>query len=550
MTQSGPWEKYQRQQPASGPWSKYQKARQEDDGAVAQPSTAVDILKSGLSGVRQGIEAGIGAFGDVGEAQRGITEWAAQKMGASPEAARSYGQVARRLTGMPWALPTSEIRGVTEPVLGKPYEPETTAGKYARTVGEFVPAAALPSGKAGIAERLVTQALLPGLGSEAAGQLTEGSSLEPFARIAGAIAGGSVPMLARKVITPFPSSVDRSAAADFLAQEGVPLTAGQRTGSRGLRYAESELGGIKASDLMERQGEAFTDAAMRKAGGSGLATPDNLAALKGGLGKQFEDIAGRHTVFADQQLGRDIGTTLNRYDKLLEAQQKPIIAELADDMISRFTANNGKLSGAEYQTIRSDLTQAASSTNNRTLGAALRGLRDALDNAMDRSINPQDAGKWAALRRQYGNYKVLNKASVGAGEEAGRGVISPARLRSAAAAGNQDGFATGVSDFTKLAKAGQTVMSPLPNSGTAARTAVRNLGSPLLAGGGALAGGVPGLLAGLLAPAVAGKALMSSPVQSYLSNQLLGPGGSDTLKRLALQALMGSDLARQKLIGP
>ena len=58
---------------------------------------------------------------------------------------------------------------------------------------------------------------------------------------------------------------------------------------------------------------------------------------------------------------------------------------------------------------------------------------------MERSIaanNPADSGAWATLRNQYGNMKVLSKASLGGGEDAGLGVISPARLRMAASGGN------------------------------------------------------------------------------------------------------------------
>lgn len=63
------------------------------------------------------------------------------------------------------------------------YEPKTTAGEYARTVGEFIPGAAASG--AG----LVGAGVVPGLASEAAGQATEGTALEPAARLIGAVAG-------------------------------------------------------------------------------------------------------------------------------------------------------------------------------------------------------------------------------------------------------------------------------------------------------------------------------------------------------------------------
>lgn len=361
----------------------------------------------------------------------------------------------------------------------------------------------------------------------------------------GGLAGLSTPYLAaglgqgvRKLISPFASSPEREAAVNILAQEGVPVTAGQRTGSNALRYAESELGGNKAANMMENQAEAFTNAAMQKAGGSGRATPDNLAALKGNLGQQFDDLASRNTMVADRQLAQDMGKTLNRYGKLLETQQKPIINNLVDDIVQRVRANNGTLSGPEYQTIRSDLSQAAQSTTNQTLKSAFKGLRDSLDDAMERSINPSDLGAWKVLRKQYGNYKVVERASTGGGEAAGTGLISPAQLRVAASTGNRGGFATGASDFTDLAKAGQAVLSPLPNSGTASRSAVRNLGVPMgSAGLGSLVAGIPGAIAGAAAPYAAGRALMSGPVQRYLGNQVAA-GAANPVTEALLAALM------------
>jgi hypothetical protein len=342
-----------------------------------------------------------------------------------------------------------------------------------------------------------------------------------------------------------------------LQNEGVPLTAGQQTGSRTLRYAESELGGGKAADFIERQNQAFTEAAMKRAGGSGLATSDNLKTLNDRLGSDFSNISARNTLVPDRQFGQDIGQTLNRYGKLLEAQQKPIINNISDDLIVRIQANNGVIPGAEYQAIRSDLSLAAKSTTNPALSGAFKGLRTALDKAMERSIainNPSDLGKWGELRRQYGNMKVLERAAVGAGEEAGMGIISPARLRTAAATGNRGGFARGDSDFSELAKAGQAIMTPLPQSGTAPRLRVQNLFAmvPAMMGAAAGAPGGPlgamfGAAAGAALPKAAGTALMSKPVQSYLTNQRFAGASPASVSDL-WPLLLSSSAAREVVL--
>lgn len=345
--------------------------------------------------------------------------------------------------------------------------------------------------------------------------------------------------LARRALSPFASTSERAAAVKILEQEGVNLTAGQKTGSDWLRYRESELGGSKAAQMMEDQGRAFTNAAMRKAGGSGLADSDNLRTMSSRLSQGFDDISSRNTLQADQPLADGIVNTIRDYNRVLPSDQKQIFGNMTADLIDRIKGGNGTLSGTDYQAIRSRFTKLShnSRINEPNLSEAFRGIRNSLDDAMNRSVAPQDAGKWGELRRQYGNMKVLEKAAVGGGEDAAIGMISPARLRMAASSGNQGGYARGQGDFAELAKAGQAAMTPLPNSGTAQRVAAHGMFSGLAAGGGAIVGGLPGFAAGLAAPVVAGRTLMSKPVQGYLSNQL-ATGNMSKKAQAIMQMLM------------
>lgn len=351
--------------------------------------------------------------------------------------------------------------------------------------------------------------------------------------------------MARRALSPFASSSERAAAVKILEQEGVNLTAGQKTGSNWLRYRESELGGAKAAQMMDDQGRAFTDAAMRKAGGSGLADSDNLRTISSRLSQGFDDISSRNTLRADQPLADGIVKTLRDYNRVLPSDQKQIFGNLTADLIDRIKNGNGTLSGADYQAIRSRFTTLAHNSRNNepNLAEAFRGIRNSLDDAMNRSVSPSDAGKWGELRRQYGNMKVLEKAAVGGGEDAAIGMISPARLRMAASSGNQGGYARGQGDFAELAKAGQAAMTPLPNSGTAQRVAAHGMFSGLAAGGGALAGGPLGMAAGLAAPFVAGRTLMSKPVQGYLANQVATGSMSKTAQAIAQMLLTGQSSA-------
>lgn len=537
--------------------------RMRSEPTKAQPGFVEDIAKSGLSGLAQG---GINTFGAGGDVRslvgRGI-DAAGGAIGAAPERVQQFKDMLKTAAGTTltgralMAAPTSsDLRSGVESVTGELYKPQTTAGEYAKTIGEFAPG--ILGGPGSLGARALTNVVAPAIASETAGQLTQGTAGEPWARLAGAVATPFALAGARRAITPNVINQERQAAASVLRSEGVPLTAGQQTGSRTLRYAESELGGGKAADFIERQGQAFTDAAMKRAGGSGLATSDNLKTLNDRLGSDFTNISSRNTLVPDRQFGHDVGATLNRYGKLLEAQQKPIINNISDDLIQRIQANNGVIPGTEYQAIRSDLSLAAKSTTNPALSGAFKGLRNALDKAMERSIainNPSDLGTWGKLRRQYGNMKVLERAAVGAGEEAGMGIISPARLRSAAATGNRGGFARGDSEFSDLAKAGQAIMTPLPQSGTAPRLRAQNLfamipammGGTAGAGVGGPLGAAAGVAAGAALPKVAGSILMSKPIQSYLTNQKFAGSSSAKLTDL-LPLLLSSSAAREVVL--
>jgi hypothetical protein len=66
-------------------------------------------------------------------------------------------------------------------------QPQTTVGQYARTAAEFVPASLGAPGGVG---RNVAAGLTAGLASEGAGQATQGTAVEPWARGIAALGGG------------------------------------------------------------------------------------------------------------------------------------------------------------------------------------------------------------------------------------------------------------------------------------------------------------------------------------------------------------------------
>jgi hypothetical protein len=494
---------------------------------------APDMVKSFGSGVARGSIAIPGGFGTSGQMAQDATASAVEWLGAPKSVSDFAGKGARVLMGPLAGLPSTEqLTDALEGVTGPLYEPKTTAGKYARTMGEFVPGMLLGPGSIG---QRVASGIPAALGSEAAGQAFEGTRFEPIARVGGAVAGGMVPDVASRIISPFPVNAERAKNIRTLRKEGVPVTAGQATGRKGLAYMESELGGGKAAQMMEDQAEQFTRAAASKAG---LTTtrlgPDVMNKALDDIGTVFDDLASRTSVRLDPRMQDDMLAAVTEYQSIsgtpaaAPEQLMNTIAKLAND-------NGGVLDGKAYKTISSQIAKFRRGSGDPALKEALHGIKEAMDDAIERGLSPDLMDKWRAARTNYRNLLVLENAMGRAGEGVAEGLVSPSGLRGATAAvQGKRNYVTGDGDYAELARAGENLLKPLPNSGTAGRLNAQNmgvgggaiLGSVLGSGGGApgmTMGGVAGALAGASVPYAAGRLLMTKPVQAYLANLLMKP---------------------------
>src|SRR5215475_3839854 len=136
--------------------------------APSEIGSVADVGKSLVSGVGKGFTGLAGLAGDIA--------------GLFPEKWRDAPEK---------RLPTSKmVQEKTEEYTGKFYEPQTTAGKYAHTVGEFAPA--VVGSPTGLATRALRYAVVPGLATEAAGQAAQKyvPELEPYVRAGTALATG------------------------------------------------------------------------------------------------------------------------------------------------------------------------------------------------------------------------------------------------------------------------------------------------------------------------------------------------------------------------
>lgn len=435
------------------------------------------------------------------------------------------------------------LQAAVESLTGPFYKPQTTAGEYARTAGQFAPNAVVPVG--GPLGRVVGGVVAPALASETAGQLTKETAMEPWARAGAALLAPWLANGMAAAVSPLRIDPTRQAAVNTLRNEGVTaLTAGDVTGRRPLRWAESvardtPFGGGRAEAAVQAKAEQFTQAALRRAGiAADRATPDVIDQGFVRAGRQFDQIERRSQLSITPQLENRLQTIATDYERSIGAPA-PIVRQLADEIatIRNNVATNGGgntaiMPGERYVSWRSQidrLSRGAGKGGDWQLSAALGEMREALDTAVLRGLPVADRAAWRAARQEYRNLLVLERASTAAGAEAAGGVISPQQLRQATiAVQGRRNYARGRGDYADLSHAGNLVMEKLPQSGTAPRqmmeTAARiPIQAAIGAGAGGAAYGQEGAAAGAIAPLLAqalfARGVMRPGVQNYLANQ-------------------------------
>jgi hypothetical protein len=508
-----------------------------------------DVAQSAASGFRQGVVSIPGLPGDLESLGRSGINWAARmasgRDAVSPDAAlptsADYRELDQGVTPRAKAWQTAH-GGVGS---GPYYEPETRAGRYARSIGQFAHGAALPGSAVA---RALLNTTVPAVASEAAGEATEGTRWETPSRIAAALLAPFAPRAAMRAITPLPAAAGRIQQAGVLANEGVELTAGQVTGSRPLRWAESSardmpFAGGPIGAITERQGEQLTRALLRRVGETGadaLATPQVLAAARARIGAEFDRVT-QHPLPLNTQTSQQIATRLgDAFRQYLEqvpsAAHRPFVEGFMHDMLNAMTTPGGRLrasiSGERVQHFRSRLSTAARETADPEYAAFLRAARETLDDIYGATLPANEAAAWATARQHWRHLLVLEDAVAGSAMGTPYGTASPASLRRASRAGDPQAFAEGRGTYTDLATAAGTLMDALPNSGTPARLSV-GWGIP-----GAIAGGIGDLLSGtpgsgtmsgaaatgILGPMAQARIISSPRMQQYLGNQrLAGP---------------------------
>jgi len=409
------------------------------------------------------------------------------------------------------------------------YRSDTTAGQYAGTIGEF-----LPGGTGGAGMRgLLAYGVVPAVASESAGQLTEGTSIEPYARAAAAI-GTSIlggPAIAGRstVRNAAGANLEQRRMAGLLEDAGIQPTVGQATGSNAIRRMEGTV------SPRPSQIEDLTAAAMRSTGSTAArATPTTLMDASRRIGRAMDDALDGVSFRPTTAMAQSADDAVVRYLEMApSATVVPRVRNIANEIID--AATNPSAAPIELSTLRvwrSALGRMTQSSDEATRNAAreLRGLiDDATDAALTAAGRESDLQSLVQSRENWRNYLAVSDASTRAGSESG--ILSPGQLNQAIIrTQGRENYAIGRgTDLMETSRAAGSMLRPMPTVEAGGIRRLPYIGQLGAGGAGAAAGAavadIPGaIIGGLLGgvtPSIMEATMRSRTVQSLLANPTL-----------------------------
>lgn len=476
----------------------------------------------GMSGGQKFLAGAGKAFSDIGTGVKQAAGEASDKI-----AGTQYGPDLRKQV--------DEERALSAPLMktGAGFAGNLTGNVAAFAPTAFVPGAntytgaalagALMGGTAPVGEK-DSRALNAGLGAGAG--------------VAGQAAGRAL----GRALQPVQSRLapEEAALAQAAGREGIPLTAGQATGSKPLQIAESVLENLpltSGSQIAGKQAqkEAFQRAVLSRAGIEGsTAAPEVLAAQKAALGGGLGDIAERGTLDFNRGLTDQLAAITDRATKHLPPAKAAQVAEQVDQILSQVD-QAGKMAGTNYQGWREPLRALAKKGDE--FASYYGDVRKAMDTAFRDQLPGSEGEAFRDLSRKYANLKTISAAMGGATKEGAIGNIAPAQLSGALSQSiGREGKALGRGDLNELARVGLRFVSPnVPDSGTAQRQLIQALitsgGGATLGAGTAAATGHNPLEGAAYGAAAGGASLLTPKIVQALMNS---GAGQEYLKRGAV----------------
>lgn len=186
------------------------------------------------------------------------------------------------------------------------------------------------------------------------------------------------------------------------------------------------------AETTPEQARAFNQAVARSFGAPNL-SPEGMSAARAALGRRFEEIASNTTVPWDDGLRQSIGQIIRDTAQVVPDSSLPPLFRQLDNIAS--TADSDAISGASYQALTKKGAPLSSlqSAGDPTIRDAANRIREALDDALERSLGAQEGAEssLASLRDArlaYKNLKTVEGALKSAGPDR---VLSPQAVMSA-----------------------------------------------------------------------------------------------------------------------
>ena len=489
----------------------------------AAPQASPSLGHTAMEGVKalgRGAEGFLGTMGEAAMGPFGPTHTLGNVMadfglGERPATEPGYGQQLAKATGME-------------------ANPQSTAEKYVGSIGETLGDPSTYFGPGGwFAKGLMGAA--SGAGSEAAGQATEGTSLEPWARIAGGMAAGP---LAARTLKP-----QLAPAQQALANAGIRLTPGQMAGdaAKGMfKSAEDKatsvpiLGDFIQSARSRSIGDfnrAVANQALEPIGQQlergTAAGHDTISEVRDKIGAAYDNLVPYLELRPDRQWLSDLRDVYQRNAQILPAAEQQRFQNIIDQQFGRPTP----LDGEKVKRIEQRLTElqgkfsSSSNADHQILGDALGDTVQAMRQNLER-MNPGIADELASTNRAYAMYARMRVAA--ANRRGSEGMFSPGDLLTAVKRGDKSvqkgSFAQGNALMQRFGEAAQHVLpSKVPDSGTTGRALASGLigGAAAGAAGAGHAAGLvnllnPKLLAGVAAASAPYTGLGSAAINRYV----------------------------------
>jgi len=459
----------------------------------------------------------------------------AQRLAKVGTGIAGYGVDAAQAMGLVNPDVAQEAKGIISEGRERMIQQNPTQEGFERFVGDVIanPAMLVPGG--------VVRSAAVGGGIDALMDVDPSKSLEEKAMAGGggALTGAATGYALGKIAKPITNQLSPEARrlAKVAEQEGIPLTAAQATGSKGLGLLEAGFETLpftagRQARVAEKQFEKLTQSALLKAGITAReATPEVIEKAYDKIGGEIGNITKSAAMPVDNAFVSDVVNVINEYANVIDPLRRPQF----DAIVNEITSGSA-LKGEAYQKTRSQLGKMMKAAYNTdpNYANALEGVQEAMDNAMQRVLSPSQSKALQTARRQYANLKTIMKAASSTAKDTTSGMLTPAALQNAVKVNNPTAYVTGRGDLNDLARAGGMFLKKsIPDSGTAARTAMQDLlqgriGTAALGGGiGYASGGSEGAMTGTAIgaglPIAIQRAYQTPLVQSYLKNGIPVP---------------------------